>query len=118
MSDIQHAKWSLQRRPSALPPSIEFRNRMQVYYYICGPKHKSDFVADLYVNSEGAPDEIANLVVAAPELLAACVQARGALRLDHMVDDDGKPFGTTTVAMEALDAAISKAQQARVEATS
>lgn len=36
----------------------------------------------------------------------ALVQARGALLLDHMVDDDGKPFGTTVVAIEAIDAAL------------
>lgn len=39
----------------------------------------------------------------------ALIQARGALRLDVMVDDDGKPFGTTVVAMEAIDAALAKA---------
>lgn len=36
----------------------------------------------------------------------ALVQARGALTLDHMVDSDGKPFGTTTVALEAIDDAL------------
>lgn len=37
----------------------------------------------------------------------ALEQARGALLLDHMVDDAGQPFGTTTVALEAIDAALS-----------
>jgi hypothetical protein len=36
----------------------------------------------------------------------ALIQARGALRLDCMVDNDGKPFGTTTVALDAIDAAL------------
>ncbi|MBX3380931.1 MAG: hypothetical protein KF805_12635 [Phycisphaeraceae bacterium] len=40
-------------------------------------------------------------------LREACVQARGALLLDHMVDDTGKPYGTTTVALEAIHAALS-----------
>lgn len=51
----------------------------------------------------------ASLIAAAPDLYEACIQARGALRLDVMRDDDGKPFGTTTVALEALHAAIAKA---------
>jgi hypothetical protein len=49
------------------------------------------------------------LRAAAPKLLVACHQARGALLLDHMIDDDGKPFGTTQVALEALDEAIALA---------
>lgn len=42
--------------------------------------------------------------------LAACeealVQARGALLLDHMVQDNGAPYGTTVVALDAIDAAL------------
>ena len=44
------------------------------------------------------------------EMLEALIQARGALTLDHMVDDDGEPFGTTKVAMEAISKAISRAE--------
>ena len=51
----------------------------------------------------------AHLIAAAPDMLAALIQARGALRLDAMVDGGGKPYGTTAVALEAIDAAISKA---------
>jgi hypothetical protein len=35
----------------------------------------------------------------------ALVQARGALRLDAMLDENGEPYGTTTVALEAINAA-------------
>lgn len=40
-------------------------------------------------------------VVAAAKV--ALVQARGALMLDATTDDDGHPYGTTTVALESLD---------------
>lgn len=36
----------------------------------------------------------------------ALIQARGALRLDHMVDENGEPYGTTTVALDEIDAAL------------
>lgn len=45
---------------------------------------------------------------ACAEMREALSQARGALLLDHMVDDDGQPFGTTTVALEAIEAATHK----------
>lgn len=35
-------------------------------------------------------------------MTAGLIQARGALLLDAMVDDDGKPFGTTSVALKAV----------------
>lgn len=43
------------------------------------------------------------------ELLAACIQLRGALILDHMVDDNGKVFGTTQVALDEAGPIIAKA---------
>jgi len=51
-----------------------------------------------------------HLIAAAPEMLDALIQARGALLLDHMVDDEGKPFGTTQEALSAIDAAIAKVE--------
>ena len=53
---------------------------------------------------------LARKMAAAPEMYAALIQARGALLLDHMVDDNGKPFGTTVVALEFIDKAIAKAE--------
>lgn len=44
-------------------------------------------------------------------LRKACGQARGALMLDAMVDDDGEPFGTTTVALDALDKALEATEE-------
>lgn len=62
------------------------------------------------VFNDAEDDANARLIAAAPDLLAACRNARGALILDHMVAADGEPFGTTTVALEVLDAAIAKAK--------
>jgi len=36
----------------------------------------------------------------------ALIQARGALHIDSMTDEAGKPYGTTTVAQEAIGAAL------------
>lgn len=51
--------------------------------------------------------EVAALREVLERARAALVQANGALRLDAMVDDNGKPFGTTSVALEDTDAALS-----------
>jgi DNA-binding CsgD family transcriptional regulator len=40
------------------------------------------------------------------------IQARGALRLDAMVDDRGEFFGTTEVALEAIEKALSAISEA------
>jgi DNA-directed RNA polymerase subunit RPC12/RpoP len=40
------------------------------------------------------------------EMQEALIQARGALRIDAMVDDEGNYFGTTMVALEAINAAL------------
>lgn len=90
----------------------------------CFYKHKYDEwhvslpVAGSSMKLALAPDGIqshnreadARLIAAAPDMLVALIQARGALRLDAMVDDAGKPFGTTTVALGYIDAAIAKAR--------
>lgn len=39
-------------------------------------------------------------------LRKACVQVRGALVLDAMVDDRGRPYGTTWVALQAIAEAL------------
>ena len=39
-------------------------------------------------------------------LEGACVQARGALRLDAMVDENGVFYGTTGAALDAIEAAL------------
>lgn len=38
----------------------------------------------------------------------ALIQAKGALILDHMIDDNGEPFGTTQVALEVIEQALSQ----------
>ncbi len=45
------------------------------------------------------------------KLVKACIQLRGALKLDHMIDDKGEPFGTTQVALEVSEAAIAAAEE-------
>jgi hypothetical protein len=50
--------------------------------------------------------EIARLRGALDQAHAALMQARRALQLDTMVDDDGKPCGTTEVALAEIDAAL------------
>ena len=44
------------------------------------------------------------------EIIAALVdaarQAKGALLLDAMLDEHGGPYGTTSVALDAIDAAL------------
>ena len=71
-------------------------------------------VQPLRMNYEGADkvialldayDDQAKLLRDAREAL---IQARGALRLDVMVDDDGHAFGTTEVALEAIDTVLSR----------
>lgn len=42
------------------------------------------------------------------ELEEACRQARGSMQIDAMVDDDGKFYGTTQVALAHLDKALNK----------
>lgn len=59
--------------------------------------------------------ELATLHEVAEAARHAVVQARGSIMIDAMVDDDGKPYGTTTVALEALDrlaAALAKLPEA------
>lgn len=46
-------------------------------------------------------------LAAIDRLKQALVQARGALTLDHMVDDNGQPYGTTMVALQAIEEALS-----------
>jgi hypothetical protein len=41
-----------------------------------------------------------------PIIRDALIQARGALHLDAMTDEAGKPYGTTTVAQEAISVAL------------
>ena len=53
--------------------------------------------------------EQAHLVAAAPEMCKALIQALGALKFDAMLDDNGKPFGTTTLAIKAIAKALAKA---------
>ena len=50
------------------------------------------------------------LITAAPDMYEALIQARGALRLDAMVDESGKHYGTTEVALHLIDEAIRKAE--------
>ena len=51
-----------------------------------------------------------NLMAAAPDMYDALISARGALRLDAMVKEDGEHFGTTKVALELIDMALQKAE--------
>lgn len=51
------------------------------------------------------------LLIAAPIMYEALIQAKGALRLDAMVDDNGKAFGTTIVALDAIEEALRKAKE-------
>ncbi len=50
--------------------------------------------------------ELTTLRARVAELKAALIQCRGALRLDAMVDEDGQPYGTTEVALEAVRCAL------------
>lgn len=52
----------------------------------------------------------AAFTVAAHAMYEALIQARGALRLDVMREDNGDYFGTTKVALEAIDAALAAAK--------
>jgi hypothetical protein len=52
----------------------------------------------------------AHLIAAAPELYEALILARGALCLDAMIDENGECFGTTAVALDAIDKALAKAK--------
>ena len=70
---------------------------------VLAPTYEYDAGVDIIVSEADA-----RLIAAAPDMFAALHQARGALLLDHMVDAAGQPFGTTTVALEAIDAAIAK----------
>ena len=51
-----------------------------------------------------------HLMAAAPDMYEALIQARGALRLDAMVDENGEPYGTTKIALEFINMAIAKAE--------
>ena len=50
--------------------------------------------------------QVAALEAERDALRKACVQARGALLLDAMVDDEGRPYGTTWVALQAIAEAL------------
>lgn len=56
-------------------------------------------------HSLDAPDPRDALLKEAREVV---IVARGALRLDAMVDERGKPFGTTTDALEAISAFLAR----------
>ena len=64
----------------------------------CGPS-----VLDALAAAEAERDR---LLEQTETMRSALIQARGALRLDAMVDRDGNPYGTTGVALEAIDAAL------------
>lgn len=42
------------------------------------------------------------------EMHEALIQARGSLIVDHMVDDEGNPYGTTKEALRAINKVLSK----------
>jgi len=52
----------------------------------------------------------AQLISAAPDMYEALIQARGALRLDAMVDERGEPYGTTVEALKVINKALDKAE--------
>jgi hypothetical protein len=63
-------------------------------------------------NYERMRDENERLREAVIASQEALMQANGALRIDAMVDEDGNPYGTTTVALEAIDFAMEKTRDA------
>lgn len=76
-----------------------------------------DLVLTSYIAQQRAlTSECDEAVRVADDLRAKAIgamhQARGALRLDAMIDDDGKPFGTTVEALKALDEALDALTQA------
>lgn len=65
-----------------------------------------EHIDEFFGDDEYAVRLLDNILTEVQKQLKALVQARGALILDHMVDDNGEPFGTTKVALEAIDAAL------------
>lgn len=48
-----------------------YRRAIQSAWYVCGPEHDSDFVADVFVKHDERAEANARLIAAAPDLLEA-----------------------------------------------
>lgn len=67
-------------------------------------------LATVHATGTGKGNQGANaiLMAAAPDMLDALIQAKGALTLDVMVDENGEYFGTTKEALEAINEVLAK----------
>lgn len=63
-----------------------------------------------YVVAESVPACFGSLIAAAPEMYEALIGARGALRLDAMVDERGRYYATTVIALKEIGDALKKAR--------
>jgi len=93
-------KWKLLRgrnRYYEIPD--DYHTMMQSCFYICGPKHHNDFVADLIVSNSPEGKANACLIAAAPDLLAACKAMAGECRNTGNLDE-----GQSIALMGIIDA--------------
>jgi predicted RNase H-like nuclease (RuvC/YqgF family) len=97
---------ALQSRIAALEAEAE-RLRKNAEHY----RNECDRLTRRAERAEEAGSALQRAEGAIGMLVNACIQARGALRLDVMLDDIGKPYGTTTVALDAIDVALSAARK-------
>lgn len=82
------------------------------FYFICKGKMLlaktwTQEEANIIANAFSLRAELEQATAQSTAMREALTIARGALLLDHMVDYDGNPFGTTTEALEAIDEALS-----------